>query len=86
MNGQFPHELIFCGKSPVIYVVNRDSMGGFNSTSDNVIQELADVVGERLPTETPARHASPPIVLGRQCVLRCQWRRIEAIQSEHEYG
>ena len=45
VNGQFPHELIFCGKSPVIYVVNRDSMGGFNSTTDNVIQELSDVVG-----------------------------------------
>ena len=27
VNGQFPHELIFCGKSPMIYVVNRDSMG-----------------------------------------------------------
>jgi PQQ-like domain len=45
VNGQFPHELIFCGKSPMIYVVNRDSMGGFNSTTDNVIQELANAVG-----------------------------------------
>ncbi len=45
VNGQFPHELIFCGKSPVIYVVNRDSMGGFNSTTDNIVQELSNVIG-----------------------------------------
>jgi hypothetical protein len=45
VNGQFPHELIFCGKSPVIYVVNRDSMGGFNTTADNVIQKLSGAVG-----------------------------------------
>jgi hypothetical protein len=45
VNGQFPHELIFCGKSPDIYVINRDSMGGFNTTADNVIQKLSKAVG-----------------------------------------
>ena len=45
VNGQFPHELIFCGKSPDIYVINRDSMGGFNTTTDNVIQKLSNAVG-----------------------------------------
>ena len=45
VNGQFPHELIFCGKSPDIYVINRDSMGGFNTTADNVIQKLSNAVG-----------------------------------------
>jgi outer membrane protein assembly factor BamB len=44
-NGQFPHVLIFCGKSPVIYVVNRDSMGHMGSSSDNILQELTNVVG-----------------------------------------
>jgi outer membrane protein assembly factor BamB len=33
VNGQFPHELTFCGKSPMIYVVNRDPIKGFNSTT-----------------------------------------------------
>ncbi len=44
-NGQYPHVLIFCGKSPVIYVVNRDSMGHMGSSSDNIIQELTNAVG-----------------------------------------
>jgi outer membrane protein assembly factor BamB len=44
-NGQYPHVLIFCGKSPMLYVVNRDHMGGMGTSSDNVIQELANVVG-----------------------------------------
>src|SRR5579863_4383784 len=45
MNGQYPHELVFCGKLPVVYVVNRDAMGGMGTTSDNVVQELPNVVG-----------------------------------------
>ncbi len=44
-NGQFPHELIFCGKYPTIYVVNRDSLGGYNTTTDNIVQELPNTVG-----------------------------------------
>ena len=43
--GQFPHEMILCGKSPVVYVVNRVSMGGYNTTSDNIVQELTNIVG-----------------------------------------
>ena len=41
----YPHVLIFCGKSPNLYVVNRDSMGHMGSTSDNVLQELTNAVG-----------------------------------------
>ncbi len=44
-DGPFPHVLIFCGKSPTIYVVNRDSMGHMGSTSDNVVQEVTNAVG-----------------------------------------
>ena len=44
-NGQFPHELIFCGKYPTVYVVNRDSLGGYNTTTDNIVQELPNAVG-----------------------------------------
>jgi hypothetical protein len=43
---QFPRELIGCGKPAPIYVVNRDSMGGFHSGSDSqIIQSLSNVVG-----------------------------------------
>ena len=44
-NGQYPHELIFCGKYPTIYVVNRDSLGGYNTVADNIVQELPNAVG-----------------------------------------
>jgi hypothetical protein len=45
--GAFPHEIIGCGKFPAIYVVNRDSMGHFNSGSSNpqIIQEIDNQVG-----------------------------------------
>jgi len=55
VNGQFPHELIICGKSPTIYVLNRDSMGGFNSQTDNVIQELSGVVGGTATGRNPGQ-------------------------------
>lgn len=34
----YPHELVGGGKDGNIFVVNRDSMGGFNDTSNNVLQ------------------------------------------------
>ena len=40
--GPYPHEYIGSGKSGVIYVINRDDMGGYNASSDTgrVIQEV----------------------------------------------
>ncbi|MGA2990057.1 MAG: hypothetical protein ABSD88_06235 [Candidatus Korobacteraceae bacterium] len=43
--GTYPNELIGCGKPVPVYVVDRDSMGGFHSSSDQIIQELSSVVG-----------------------------------------
>ena len=34
----FPHEVVGGGKDGNIFVVNRDSMGGYNSASNNVLQ------------------------------------------------
>src|SRR5215472_188620 len=48
--GPFPHELIGGGKTGTLYVVNRDAMGKFNSSSDHIIQELPGAVGVHLPT------------------------------------
>ena len=44
--GPNPHLLLACGKEGVIYLVNRDNMGQFNSISDNVVQEIDTALGE----------------------------------------
>jgi len=36
----YPHELLGGGKDGNIFVVNRDSMGGFNDTTNNVLQTV----------------------------------------------
>lgn len=36
----YPHELVGGGKDGNIFVINRDSMGGFNDTSNNVLQTV----------------------------------------------
>ncbi|MGI8770165.1 MAG: PQQ-binding-like beta-propeller repeat protein [Acidobacteriaceae bacterium] len=43
--GQYPHELIACGKPTPVYVLNRDSMGHAGSSSDNIIQRLDTAIG-----------------------------------------
>lgn len=48
----YPHELIGGDKLGTLYVVNRDAMGKFNSTSDQIIQEMPNAVGTRLSTAT----------------------------------
>ncbi len=42
--GQVPHLMVGAGKFGTLYVVNRDSLGGFTSTSDNVVQELPSAI------------------------------------------
>jgi hypothetical protein len=43
---QHPHVMIGCGKNGAIYVLDRDSMGHFNSSGDTqIIQELLNVIG-----------------------------------------
>src|SRR6266852_8182172 len=43
---QHPHIMIGCGKNGAIYVLDRDSMGHFNSAGDTqIIQELLNVIG-----------------------------------------
>ena len=38
--GPYPHLLIGSGKQGVIYVINRDNLGGFNASTDNVVQKV----------------------------------------------
>jgi hypothetical protein len=40
--GMYPHELVAGGKAGTLYLINRDDLGGYNTTYDDVIQEIAD--------------------------------------------
>jgi hypothetical protein len=42
--GPFPHLLVNSGKTGTIYLINRDNMGHFNPSSDNIVQELVGVL------------------------------------------
>jgi hypothetical protein len=45
-NGGHVHQLaVGAGKDSVIYVVDRNAMGKFNSTSDNIYQEISGALG-----------------------------------------
>jgi hypothetical protein len=44
-SGPFPLEIISAGKQGIIYVVNRDNMGKFHSTRNNVIQTVIGSIG-----------------------------------------
>ena len=55
-SGTVRHLVVGAGKDGNIYVVNRDSMGKFNSTSNNIWQQLSGAlpggVFARRPTST----------------------------------
>jgi hypothetical protein len=44
-SGSFPHEVLGAGKQGIIYLVNRDAMGEFNSGSNNVVQTITGATG-----------------------------------------
>ncbi len=42
--GANPHLMVQAGKTGTIYLINRDNMGKFNSTTDQVVQELPKAI------------------------------------------
>jgi Abnormal spindle-like microcephaly-assoc'd, ASPM-SPD-2-Hydin len=48
--GPNPHLVIGVGKLGTIYLVNRDSMGGFNASMDQMVQELPGLIGGMFST------------------------------------
>jgi len=44
--GAHPHELVSIGKLGIIYLVDRDGLGGYNTVSDNIVQELPYATNE----------------------------------------
>jgi Abnormal spindle-like microcephaly-assoc'd, ASPM-SPD-2-Hydin len=48
--GPNPHLMVGAGKVGTLYLVNRDSMGGFNASNDQMVQELPGAVGGMFST------------------------------------
>ncbi len=48
--GPNPHLMVGAGKVGTLYLVNRDSMGGFNASNDQMVQELVNAVGGMFST------------------------------------
>ena len=46
LSGPYHHEMVGAGKEGRIYVINRDSMGGFNPNFDNIVQEIPAALGQ----------------------------------------
>jgi len=49
-----PHLMVACGKEGKIYLIDRDDMGHFSATTDNVVQEIAGGVAAGGSYDTPA--------------------------------
>ena len=42
-SGAHPHEMISAGKGGTVYLVDRDNMGHYNASSDQIVQELVNI-------------------------------------------
>jgi hypothetical protein len=45
-----PHLLVGAGKQGIIYLIDRDNMGKFNASTDNVVQEVSGQIGGAFDT------------------------------------
>jgi hypothetical protein len=52
--GSYPHLAVQVGKGGTMYLLNRDNMGGYNTTADQAIQEQAYSVGNVGAWSSPA--------------------------------
>jgi len=52
--GTNPHLAVQAGKGGTLYLINRDNMGGYNTTADQVLQEQNYMVGNVGVWSTPA--------------------------------
>jgi hypothetical protein len=49
--GTYPHEMVSAGKNGTVYLVNRDNMGHYNASTDQIIQELVNIFPNNLGIE-----------------------------------
>jgi fibronectin type 3 domain-containing protein len=69
-----PHLLAFAGKEGTIYLVDRDNLGKYDDTTDNVVQSLVDVLptgdGNGASFDTPAFYQNKLYYVAHQDVGR----------------
>ena len=53
-SGSNPYLLIQTGKTGIVYLLNRQNLGGYNTAGDQVVQELPNGVGNTGAWSTPA--------------------------------
>jgi hypothetical protein len=63
--GSYPHLLVQTGKGGTVYLVNRDNMGGYNTTTDQVVQEQQYAAGNVGVWSTPAWYNGTVYYWGR---------------------
>jgi hypothetical protein len=66
-SGSVPHLAIFCGKTGTIYLVNRDNMGKFHASGDNVTQALYATIGG---ISTPSGNWGTPAYFNGQIYMQ----------------
>jgi hypothetical protein len=52
--GNYPHLAVQAGKQGTFYLLNRDNLGGYNTSTDQVVQEQTGVVGRAGSWSSPA--------------------------------
>jgi hypothetical protein len=52
--GSYPHILVQAGKSGEVYLLNRENLGGYHTSGDQVVQGLPTAVGHTGSWNTPA--------------------------------
>jgi Abnormal spindle-like microcephaly-assoc'd, ASPM-SPD-2-Hydin len=65
--GATPHMALFAGKTGTIYLINRDNMGKYSATSDNVLQAQYTTIGG---LSTPTGNWGTPAYFNGQIYLQ----------------
>jgi hypothetical protein len=89
--GTYPHLAVQTGKAGTVYLLNRDNLGGYNTTTDQALQEITNGVGDVGSWSTPAYWNGTVYYWGRFDYLKAfklnnGLLTVGSIQSTEEYG
>jgi len=68
--GSYPHLLVQAGKTGEVFLLNREGLGGYNTTTDQVVQELPSAVGDSGTWAMPAYWNGSVYYVGRGDVVK----------------